>query len=269
MIFLDVGGRGPGLVPPAAAALPVGDRGFLYGDGLFETMLARDGAVPLLAAHLKRLTASAAALGIPCDGEFTARAIGLVVTAAGGGDWALRLTLSRGLAERRGYAPPPAATDARPTLLVTAAPYRRPAVPLSAVTASVRVNPDSPLVRHKTLSALEKVLAQAEAVQAGASEALLLNLDGRVAECAAANVFIRRGTRWITPPLSEGCLPGVMRERVIAAAGADEAPLTVADLIRSDGVFLTNALMGCIALGSLDGRALPLGPDREFTSILW
>lgn len=253
MHYLDIAGRGPGLVPPDQALIPAGDRGLLYGDGLFETMLARDGSVARLDRHLARLAASAAALALPLP-DGVARAVALVAAAAGPGTHALRLTLTRGTSARRGYEPP---ADARPTLLITAAPYRPPAGPLTAITASVRVNPDSPLSRHKSLSALEKVLARAEAAQAGASEALLLNIHGRVAEGAASNLFIRRGGRWVTPPVSEGCLPGVMRAEVMAETGAVEAPLTAADLFAADAVYLSNALMGLVPLARLDGRPLP------------
>lgn len=256
MIYLDVAGRGPGLVPPAEAMIPATDRGFLYGDGLFETLLAMDGALPLLPLHLERLSASAAALGIPCAVEAIARAARAVASSAGRGEHALRITLSRGTASKRGYEPPP---DAAPTVLVTSSPYTRPTRPLRAVTASVRVNPDSPLVLHKALSALEWVMARAEAARAGADEALLLNAGGRVAQGAASNLFICREGRWLTPPVAEGCLPGVMRRRAIALTGAGEAPITVQDLFTADGVFLTSALMGCIALGSLDGAPLPQG----------
>lgn len=267
MIYLDVGGMGPGLVPPEQALIPAGDRGFLFGDGLFETALIRDGQVPLLPLHLARLGASARELGIPFREEQTRDAALTLADAAGSaGEHALRITLSRGAARQRGYQPP---VEARPTLLVTSAPYTRPTGPLTAVTASLRVNPGSPLTRHKSLSALEKVLARVEAARAGCGEALLLNLEGRVAEGAAANLFIFRGDRWLTPPLAEGCLPGVMRARVIALAGAVEAPLTVGDLRESDGVWLTNALQGLVPLGSLDGHPLPAGAQPPFAGRLF
>jgi len=253
MIYLDVGGRGPGLVPPEQAMIPVGDRGLLYGDGLFETLLFAGGTVRNLDAHLERLSGSAATLGIPCDLAHVERAI-ILVAEGSVSDLAVRVTLTRGGAGRRGYEPPPYAS---PTLMVTAAAYQRPTGPLRAITATqVRVNPNSPLSRHKSLSALEKVLARAEASQAGCHEAILLNIHGRVAEGAASNLFLRRGDRWLTPPLTEGCLPGIMRRQVMRERGAAEAPLRVTDLLNADGVYLTNALMGCIPLAELDGQPL-------------
>jgi branched-chain amino acid aminotransferase len=257
LIYLDVGGQGPGLVPPTQAAIPVTDRGLLYGDGLFETVLVQSGKLPLLPLHLERLARSAAELAIPCNPDRVAAAALAVARAAGPGERALRITLTRGASPARGYQPP---AGAAPTLLITAHPYARPAGPLRAITASIRVRPDSPLARHKSLSALEKVLARAEAARAGADEALLLNDAGRVAEGAASNLFIRRGSRWLTPPLTEGCLPGVMRRRVLELSGGEEAPLAPSDLWEADGVYLTNALMGCLPLAALDGKPLPQAP---------
>lgn len=257
LLYLDLGGRGPGLVPAGDAAVPVGDRGLLYGDGLFETLLAVGGRIPLLALHLERLTGSAGALGIPCDPDQVREAALAVAEAAGAGEHALRVTLTRGEGAARGFAPPAAP---RPTLLVTAAPYRRPAGPLSAITATLRVNPASPLTRHKSLSALEKVLARAEAARAGVDEALLHNTAGRVAEGAAANLFLFADGRWLTPPVAEGCLPGVMRRRMLALTGAQEERVTPEALHGASGLYLTSALSGCISLGWLDGQPLRLGP---------
>ncbi len=261
MIYLDVGGQGPGLVPPDQALIPASDRGLLYGDGLFETVLVRDGRMPLLPLHLERLSGSAAELGIAVDENRLREAAEAVVAChtGGGPELALRITVTRGIASRRGYEPPP---DAAPTVLITIAPYRRPAGPLRAITATgLRADPASPLSRHKSLSALEKVLARAQAARAGADEALLLNRSGRVAEGASSNLFIVRDGRWMTPPTSEGCLPGVMRRRVIDLTDAVEAPLQPEEVHSAEGVFLTSALLGCLPLGSLDGRPLPQGPE--------
>lgn len=270
MIYLDLGGQGPGLVPPEQALIPATDRGFLYGDGLFETALVTGGRIPLLPLHLERLTASAAALRIPCRPEQVAAAARQVAEAHDPmGQYALRITLSRGTPAApgaRGFAPP---AESRPTLLITCTPYRRSDAPLTAITATHRVDQDSPLTRHKSLSAMEKVLARAEAVRAGADEALLLNRADRVAEATSANLFLRLDGRWVTPPVTEGCLPGVMRHRLIALTGARERPLNPDDLLRADGVLLTNALVGWQELTALDGHPLrrcqpPCGPADLF-----
>lgn len=267
LFFLDVAGRGPGLVPRAEAVVPVGDRGFLYGDGLFETMLMRGGEVPLLSLHLARMRVSARMLSIPFDPDRAAEAcMSLVRTLDATREHVIRLTLSRGPAGQRGYQPPP---DPTPTLMIAASPYQRPAGPLSAITASFRIHENSPLAAHKSLSALEKVLAKSEAARTGCDEAILLNQAGRVAEGAATNLFIVRQGLWMTPPLTDGCLPGVMRQRVLDLTGGLEWKITPADLFRCDGVYLTNAVQGCLPLAALDGRGLPWGTPPPFLHRLW
>jgi len=227
----------------------------------------RDGRVPLLPLHLERLAASAGALQIPMDPDrVRAAALELVAALPAAGEFVLRITLSRGANGARGYLPP---REAHPTLMIRGSAYSRPAGPLSAVTASIRINPDSPTARYKTLSALEKVLARAEAARAGCDEALLLNLEGRVAEASSSNLFIVRQGLWMTPPLADGCLPGVMRRRVMSLTGAVEWKVTPADLRRCEGVYLTNALAGCLPLAALDGHGLPWGPSPRFVDRLF
>ncbi|HLN64873.1 MAG TPA: aminotransferase class IV [Symbiobacteriaceae bacterium] len=271
MIYLDLGGMGPGLVRAEAARIPANDRGFLYGDGLFETMLVRGGQIPLLPWHLERLSESAAALGIPFDLAGVQAGIAALVAAAatGDGEFAMRLTLSRGPADQPGYEP---SRHARPTLMITCRQYRRPEGPLSAVLAKVATNPQSPVARHKTLSALEKVMARAEAGRAGCDEALLLTPDGHIAEGSYTNLFIVRQGLWLTPPLADGCLPGVMRRRVMELTHAVEWSVTPDDLFRCEQVYLTNALIGCLPMAALDGRGLPwagapAGHDRLFAPV--
>ncbi|HYF96179.1 MAG TPA: aminotransferase class IV [Symbiobacteriaceae bacterium] len=268
-LYLDIGGRGPGLVPEEQALVPVADRGFCYGDGLFETMLLIDGEIGLLPLHLERMTGSARALGIPFDSGHARQGIQAVVEAirdSARGEHFLRMTLTRGSAGPRGYQPPP---DPAPTLVIAIAPFRRPGGPMSAITSSYRVGEHSPLAAHKTISALDKVLARGEAFRAGCDEAVMLNLQGRVAEGAASNLFIVRKGLWMTPPLADGCLPGIMRQRVLALTGGVQWRIAPEDLFRCDGVYLTNALMGCMPLAALDGRGLPWGDPPAFHHRLW
>lgn len=254
-------------MPAAEARIPYNDRGLLYGDGLFETILLTGGRMPLLPLHLERLQASAAALSIRFHEGKIREGIEAVAGSAGPvGEFAIRVTLTRGVAERRAYEPPP---NARPTLMVIAAPYRRPGGPLSAITSSVRLDPASPLVRHKTISSLERVMAKGEAVQAGCDEAIMLNLYGRVAEGAGTSLFVIKQGLWMTPPLSDGCLPGVMRRRVMELTHATEWTIMPEDLRRCDAVFLTNALMGCLPLAALDGRGLPWAKQPDFSDQLF
>jgi len=254
-MWLDVGGAGPGLVPESEAKLPVRERGFLLGDGLFESILVRDGVVPLLEPHVTRLTASAAFLRFPADPAHVRFACRTVAESLGLGEFALRLTYTRG-AGSRGYSVP---HDPQPTLAVFADPYHRPHGPIALVTSRWAIDVANPLHGHKTTSALERVLARSEAEDANADDVLRLNLAGRVAETTAWNVFVVKRGLWRTPPVTEGCLRGVMRARVISLLGAEEAVIHPGELEHADAIFLTNALAGCVPVGSVDGAAIPVG----------
>lgn len=267
MIFL-----GDRLVTPEAARIDPADRGFTLGDGVFETLRAYAGRPFRLDAHLARLEAGAAALGIPLPLPAARIATAVAETLAANGlamgDAAIRITLSRGPGAR-GLLPPEAP---RPTLMISAAAYQ-PAPPriLSAVIIDIRRNEHSPLSRLKTLSYLDNVLAQREAAERGADEAVLLNTTGRLACSARANLFVLRGRTLLTPPVSEGVLPGIARAEVLAIAAdlgihAHETPLERNALADADEAFLTNSLIEVSALGRIDGRTIGNSDAGPFTA---
>ena len=229
------------LVPAEAARIDPADRGLLLGDGLFETMRVEAGAPLRLEAHLRRLREGARLLGLPVPrtDEALADAVAAVVRANGLADAAVRLTLTAGAGPRGLLRPDPC----RPTLMLAAAPLPPPPGPARLVIAAVtRRNEHSPLSRVKSLNYLDGVLAREEAKARGADDAVLLNTAGRVAEATAANLFAVVDGTLVTPPLSDGVLPGTMRAEIIRTRGAVERSLDVADLRRATEVFLTSAL---------------------------
>lgn len=230
------------LVEKSAACIDPADRGFLLADGLFETLAIRAGKVLRLSAHLARLAEGARILDIPLSANEDALGEALRSTARANRlrDGALRLTLTRGPAPR-GLAPP---STPQPTLLIAAHPASPtpPAAARAAIARSVRRDEGSVLARVKSLAYVAGVLARAEAARQGADEALLLNTEGRIAEASAANLFVVLRGRLVTPPVSEGALPGIMRAAVIAETDADERPVTRADLHAAEEAFVTSAL---------------------------
>jgi branched-chain amino acid aminotransferase len=253
------------LVPAAEARIDPADRGFLLADGLFETMRAQASRVVRLERHLGRLREGAGVLGIPLpsDDAALARAMALTLDANGLGEGsaALRLTLTRGPAPR-GLLPPEVPA---PTLLIAAFPLPPPRPPARALVAkTVRRNEASPASRLKALGYLDNVLALREAVAAGGDEAILLNGKGRLACAAAANLFLVVDDTVLTPPVTEGVLPGVTRGRLIELAAATglrvvERPLAQPTIERTAEAFLTNSLQLVRPVAELGGRALP-GP---------
>jgi branched-chain amino acid aminotransferase len=252
------------------------DRGFTLGDGLFETMRAVGGRLPLLPLHLGRLRSSADVLrlSIHWTDAFLAEAIHAVLAANHLTDAAVRLTVSRGVPSHRGLLPDPQPT---PTLVIDAEPFAGYPADLYErgaflVTSRIPRNERSPLSTVKSTSRLEQLLARLGAAEAGADEALVPNTAGRVAGASAANVFVVVGRRLVTPSLEEGALPGVVRRVILEelgrAAGLEALETAVAreELHQADEVFLTSALLGILPVSSLDGRSI--GPDRSAGSAL-
>lgn len=231
--------------------IPLDDRGLLLGDGLFETMLAVDGAIPAIEAHLDRMAAGCATLGLPALDRAAASALCLAAPPVSGRA-AVRLTLTAG-SGGRGLERP---AEITPRLIATAAPSPRVETPATLVVAQTRRNEGSAAARLKTLSYIDGVLARAEAKAAGADEAVMLNNQGQVACAAAANLFWIEDGRVFTPALDCGVLAGIARARVLAqveviAVAADRARLEAAD-----AVFLTNSLIGVRPVSRLGERAL-------------
>ncbi|MFD1704204.1 aminotransferase class IV [Methylopila henanensis] len=245
-------------VDGAHAVFDLADRGLTLGDGLFETIPVFGGRPVLLARHLDRLEAAAAEIRLPVDRAFC-ESEALALAASADGDCVIRLTVTRG-AGARGLAIP---DGGEPTVIAAASPYPKGALnaPIRLATVSVRRNPTSFAARAKTLSYLDSVLAFDAARRAGADDALMLNVSGRVACTAMANLFAAFDGTIVTPPVSEGVLPGVIRALVLevcASLGlaAEERPLAVDDLFGADAVFATNSVRLVMPATALDGRAL-------------
>jgi branched-chain amino acid aminotransferase len=260
------------LVSPEDAAIDPTDRGFLLGDGLFETLRAYGGRVPWLDRHLDRLAAGAAVLGIPLPALDLGAAVVETLEAndLATADAALRITLTRGPGPR-GLVP---LATPRPTLMIAAHPLQSPAgAPLRAMIAATRRNEHSPLANLKSLNYLDNVLAHREAAAAGANDGLLLNTAGRLASASAGNLFLVRQRTLLTPPTSEGVLPGITRAVVLDLAPelgltAVETPLEPDQLDQAHEAFVTNSLIELRPLVAVDGRPIGDGAPGPATDRL-
>jgi len=232
--------------------IPADDRGLTLGDGLFETILARDGALVLLDEHLARMERGCAALDLPAPDLAQARRLCEEAADTVAGRAAVRLTLTAG-SGGRGL---DRLAEPVPRLVATASPAPRPDTPAVLVTSTVRRNEGSPVSRLKTLSYLDNVLAREEARAAGGDEALMLNNVGEVACAAAANIFWLRGERLFTPALACGALDGIMRAQVMKAGEVTEIHAGRAELNEAEAIFLTSSLIGLRPVGVLDGVTL-------------
>lgn len=226
------------------------DRGFLLGDGVFDTLAAFDGRLFRLKDHLARLRHNAQALDIPLpydDRTLEAAMLEVVKSQPAAALMAVRTTVSRG-AGQRGLLPP-AADECQPTVMISASAAAVPAAPARVIVSSIRRNEGSPASRIKSLSYLDNILARQEASASGADEAIMLNNRGVLACATAANLFIVRGRSLFTPSLEDGILAGVARAVVLEIAGnlglsAHEISLPPEKLYEADDIFLTNSLIG-------------------------
>ena len=262
IVFLN--GR---FAPEAGAVVSVFDRGFLYGDGLFETLAVFNGQPFRWQQHLERLQRGAEFLKIRLP--FTAEALRdfarQLIEKNRMPDALLRLTVSRGMGVR-GYSPKSAQ---EPTVVMSlhAAPAGDGKEPKRwrLMTSSVRLPVNDPLAQFKTCNKLPQILARAEADTAGADEALLISSDGHVAEGSSSNFFWIESGSVCTTPLASGVLPGVTRAVVLELCqklGVDARQATVApDQLRwTQGVFLSLSSAGIVEALSPDGQALGQSP---------
>jgi branched-chain amino acid aminotransferase len=262
------------LVPVAEAVVPVHDRSFLYGDGAFDTAVARRGRVFRLDAHIDRLFRSLRVLRIAAPlppGELREAALDLM-RRNGMVDGFLRMVVSRGTCAYVSLDPRVVAGGATLVMLTRGADppadlavvHGTPAG-ARAVTASVRKTPTDALEsRVKSNNYLNSILARWEAIDAGVDEAILLDGRGRVTEGSGDNLFAVQGDRLRTPP-AVNVLEGVTRETLLALAPRaglrpEVAELTPYDLYTADEVFLTSTVVGVLPIVELDGR--PIGGGR-------
>ena len=248
-------------VPEAAATVSVFDRGFLYGDGLFETVAVHNGKPFRWPQHLQRLRKGATFLGLalqPTDKELTSVARE-ILRLNGLSESVLRITVSRGVGVR-GYSPKGADS---PTLVVSThpAPVRtaRGLPRWNVVTSPYHVAAGDSLLLIKSANKLLNIVARAEAEARGADEALLVNTDGHLAEAAGSNLFWIDGNTVCTPPLATGALEGISRGLVLEICGGLKIPVELRKsapsvLASSDGVFLSSSGLGLVEVVSVDGK---------------
>lgn len=262
------------LVPKEKAVVSVFDHGLLYGDGVFEGIRAYAGRVFRLKEHLDRLARSARALclDIPLSHAQLEKAVLDTCRANGVRDGYVRLVVTRGAGEMgldpRKCPSPTVFVIADKVVLYPEECYRDG---LEIGTVSTRRNSSQALSPNiKSLNYLNNVLAKIEANQLNVREALMLNLEGYVAECTADNVFYVRGKSLVTPPTAAGALEGITRNTVMdLAAGlglrVEERLFTPYDLFTSEEVFLTGTAAEIVPVVKIDGRTIGDGKPGSWT----
>ena len=238
------------LIPQSRARLQVNDAGFLCGDGVFETVAARDGHLVAPQRHWHRLVYSCRALHLHtvAPDEFEA-ALWAVLGCSGLKEARLRFSISRGHGGRQ-------------TFLATVTEMPEYAAAAKVLRSAWQISSRGPLVGVKSLSYAGSLRMLEEARKAGADEALVGNEFGHLCEGSVSNVFVAIGGRLLTPALHCGCLPGITRGLVIESCLAQGLRIEEADLPweQSDEIeeaFLTSSLRGVQPVSQWLGRNLP------------
>jgi branched-chain amino acid aminotransferase len=225
--YAYVNGR---VVPEREAAVSIFDRGFLYGDGVFETMRVYGGRLFRPLEHFERMFAGLLALGI--ESLFTPEELRAICRALGRynqvADGVARVYITRD------------------SLVVTVQAREFATREIRAIVSGIRIDPQ--LSRFKTANRLPYILAQREAERAGVEEAVLLNTAGQVVEFTVSNLFVVKDGVLFTPPLTDGPLPGVSRQAVVMLAAelgiaVEEWSFTPEFLENADEVLATNSLL--------------------------
>lgn len=260
--FASVNGE---IAPAGEAKISVLDNGFTFGDGVYETLRTYGGRPFHLDRHLSRLRASAAmlAIDIPRGDAALGADLDRLLERAANPESYIRIIVSRGVGE----------ISYRfdriqgPTIVMAARAYEpfaeaqyRDGVPV-IISAVRRNSPRAIDPAMKCCNLINNILAVREAQAKKAAEPLMLNERGDVAEGASANVFIVSRGVLITPPLSDGLLPGVTRELVLERAAelgieSREESIRADALLAADEAFITSTLKEVMPISSVDGAAI-------------
>ena len=242
-----------------ADSISIRDRGFLYGDGVFRTMLARQGKLRHWPSHLKKLQQDCQALGINCPApeQLVVELESLLLTHSQG---VIKLIVTRGQGGR-GYAPPVAQLphhvwDVFP-LPEYPETWLQDGIKLSL--CDIRLSHQPRLAGIKHLNRLENVLAAAEWRATDIAEGLLLDVEGNLIEGTRSNLFFVRSGRLYTPDLSRCGVAGVQRERVLAWAVSRGISVEIGNfpleaLVQADEAFMVNSVIGLWPVQSFQRR---------------
>lgn len=236
-------------VPAADARIQVADRGFRFGDGVFETIRVASGVPYQWELHMARLAAGLDALRISAPSTDWKADVKKLIASAPARDGFLRIAVSRGVGSA-GYLP---TADATPTTAIEWMPMSpAPTAPAKLWQSTLTRPPLSALpTNHKLAQGVSSTLALLEARDNGCDEALMLSADGNLCEVAAANVFWVKDNTVYTPALSTGCLNGSTRATVMRLINVTEVVATPDALLDAHACFIANARVGAWAVATL------------------
>lgn len=241
------------------------DRGAFLGLGLFETMLAQDGALVFADRHLSRLRKSGERFGWSLDlPELPEMAAELLIrNQLAVGRARLRLVVSAGSGPHNDLAP-----GADRLIWLAAFPAAETPDSISVCVSPWPRNERSPLTGLKTACYAENIVALDHARRLGFDETIFLNTVGGLCETATANLFLVKNGTLLTPSLDSGCLPGIGREVLLEIAEnhqipSEERTLVLDDLREAEEIFISSSTRGPVAVSRFDERNLLNDPVTQ------
>ena len=262
------------LIPQDEAKVSVLDRGFLYGDGVFETLRAYSGKIFCLNDHVNRLFRSANAIYLktPFTKDYVEEALYRTLSENNLKDAYLRLTITRGISNP--------GLDIEgcldPTITIISREFKgyHQSIYLHGISVAVvntrKIPPSALNPEIKSLNFLNNIMARVEARRVDASEAIMLSTEGYVAEGTVSNIFIVKDGVVKTPPLSVGILNGVTRSLVIGLAQKNNIPLTEQlfqseELYSADECFVTSTLYEVMPVTSINNKPVGTGHPGDIS----
>jgi D-amino acid aminotransferase len=264
--FIFLNGK---IISDADANISSADRGFLYGDGIYETLRSYSGKPFKLSDHLERMRHSAKQLRISFGytNEDIGKWINELIEMNCSQDAYIRITLSRGSGGSRLQMD----DNIESTTLIQVkplTPYDKKFYDdgMSLVVSDYKRSTTCPISRYKSTNLLQSILRKEEAKKKSAHEAIILNTDCYVSECVVSNIFMVSAGSVVTPSLDTNILPGITRRTVLdicenSGIPTDEEHFKVDALIKADEVFITNSLMEIMPVSRIDdckiGKTVP------------
>ena len=259
------------------AKVSVYDHGFLYGDGVYETMRAYRGKIFFMSKHLARLkqSADAISLALPLSIDKIGEALNEALTVNMLTEAYLRIQISRGEGE---IGLDPALCPA-PSMVIMTKPFKDYPPELYAkgvAVAIVETRRNHPLALNPAIKGtnfLNNILAKIESIKAGAYEGIMLNWKGDVAEGTISNIFsVKKGVLQ-TPSLETGILEGITRDLVLHLARKAKIPteellIRPKDLARADECFITNTTIEVMPVTTIDNKPVGSGSPGPITEKL-
>ncbi|MEM7136589.1 MAG: aminotransferase class IV [Myxococcota bacterium] len=265
------------IVDSAQARVPVLDRGFLYGDSVFEVYRTYDGVPFAEEAHLERLARSASRLMIrmPISLSALSAEVRATLDAAGEGDWYVRVVVTRGTGPLT-YDPTTAVSPMRVIIVAPVRPYPESQYAEGAAVVLLRASrptDDARAAGAKASNYLANLLAVHEAKERGAHEAIVLGPDGRLLEGASSNLFIVKDGVVRTPTPQPGILVGITRATVLDVCASldvpvEETEIYPTDLHQADEAFITSSIREVMPVVRADDQAIGDGRPGPVTNRL-